>query len=59
MKKIQNSYKKSGVNISLANKLVNYISNVSSKNVKKRKDTHFNQSIGGFQFHHLDLAAQK
>ncbi len=45
---MQNSYKKSGVNISLANKLVNYISNVSSKNVKKRKDTHFNQSIGGF-----------
>ena len=35
MKKIQNSYKKSGVNISLANKLVNYISNVSSKNVKE------------------------
>ena len=45
---MQNSYKKSGVNISLANKLVNYISNVSSKNVKKGKDTHFNQSIGGF-----------
>ena len=48
MKKMQNSYKKSGVNISLANKLVNYISNVSNKNVKKRKDTHFNQGIGGF-----------
>ena len=35
MKKIQNSYKKSGVNISLANKLVKHISNVTSKNVKK------------------------
>ena len=37
MKKNQNSYKKSGVNISLANKLVNYISNLSKKNVKKTK----------------------
>ena len=35
MKKIQNSYKKSGVNISLANKLVNHISRISEKNVKK------------------------
>ena len=37
MKRNENSYKKSGVNISLANKLVNYISHVSKKNVKKRK----------------------
>ena len=36
MKKTENSYKKSGVNISLANKLVKYISILSSKNVKKR-----------------------
>ena len=34
MKKTKNSYKKSGVNISLANKLVNHISNISKKNVK-------------------------
>ena len=38
MKKIKNSYKKSGVNISLANKLVKYISDISKKNVKKRKN---------------------
>ena len=38
MKKIKNSYKKSGVNISLANKFVNYISNYQ-KNVKKTKNS--------------------
>ena len=37
MKKMHNSYKKSGVNISLANKLVKHISNLTNKNVKKRK----------------------
>ena len=36
MKRNENSYKKSGVNIKLANKLVDYISQVSKKNVKKR-----------------------
>ena len=36
MKKNENSYKKSGVNISLANKLVKHISKISKKNVKKR-----------------------
>ena len=35
MKKIENSYKKSGVNISLANKLVKHISIMSKKGVKK------------------------
>ena len=35
MKKMQNSYKKSGVNISLANKLVKYIAKLSRKDVKK------------------------
>ena len=44
MKKIKNSYKKSGVNISLANQLVKYISRLSKKDVKKRKDAF----IGGF-----------
>ena len=35
MKKMQNNYKKSGVNISLANKLVSHISKLSKKGVKK------------------------
>ena len=48
MNRINNSYKKSGVNISLANKLVNHISNVSKKSVKKKKSTSFNAGIGGF-----------
>ena len=34
MKKIQNSYKKSGVNISLANRLVKHISKVTKKDVR-------------------------
>ena len=36
MKKSQNSYKKSGVDISLANKLVKHITKISKKDVKKR-----------------------
>ena len=47
MKKNENSYKKSGVNISLANKLVNYISSISKKNVKKKKTNSLGK-IGGF-----------
>ena len=37
MKKRQNSYKKSGVNISLANKFVKHINKLSKKVGKKRK----------------------
>ncbi len=48
MKKIQNSYKKSGVNISLANKLVKHISKISKKNVKKRDNFLDKDLIGGF-----------
>ena len=48
MKKNPNSYKKSGVNISLANKLVKYISSISSKNVKKKKLNLLEDKIGGF-----------
>ena len=48
MKKNENSYKKSGVNISLANKLVEHISKVSKKNVKKMKSKSLNDEIGGF-----------
>ena len=45
---MQNSYKKSGVNISLANSLVNYISKVAKKDVKKRNGGNEQDVIGGF-----------
>jgi len=48
MKKIENSYKKSGVNISLANKLVKHISKISKKSVKKTNDPFEKDIIGGF-----------
>ena len=48
MKKINNSYKKSGVNIPLANKLVKYISDLSKKDVKKTKNSFNKDVIGGF-----------
>jgi phosphoribosylformylglycinamidine cyclo-ligase len=48
MKKIKNSYKKSGVDISLANKLVKHISKLSKKGVKKTKRSHKKEIIGGF-----------
>ena len=48
MKIIKNSYKKSGVNISLANKFVKHISDLSKKNVKKTKNSFHKQNIGGF-----------
>lgn len=48
MKKNDNNYKKSGVDISLANKLVKHISLLSKKNVKKTKSKYFKEEIGGF-----------
>ena len=48
MKKMQNSYKKSGVNISLANKLVQHISKLAKKNVKKKNNLIEKDIIGGF-----------
>ncbi len=48
MKKSKNSYKKSGVNISLANKLVEHISFLSKKGVKKTNANSKNDVIGGF-----------
>jgi len=48
MIKVKNSYKKSGVNISLANKLVKHISKISKKDVKKRKASSNQDVIGGF-----------
>ena len=48
MKKSQNNYKKSGVNIALANKLVKHITKISNKNVKKRDGAFKKDIIGGF-----------
>ena len=48
MKKIQNSYKKSGVNISIANKFVDHIAKVSKKNVKKTDKSFNADNIGAF-----------
>ncbi len=48
MKKTKNSYKKSGVNISLANKLVKHISQVTNKNVQISKGSNKKEIIGGF-----------
>ena len=48
MKKNENSYKKSGVNISLANKLIKHISKLSNKDVKKRGALSRKGTIGGF-----------
>ena len=48
MKKIKNSYKKSGVDISLANKLVKHISVLSKKGVQKTKNSYDRETIGGF-----------
>ena len=45
MKKKYNSYKKSGVNISLANKLVKHISSITKKSVKNSLEK---EIIGGF-----------
>ncbi len=48
MKKIENSYKKSGVNISLANKLVKHISSISRKDDQKTNGSNKKDIIGGF-----------
>ncbi len=48
MKKIKNSYKKSGVNISVANKFVNHIAKISKKNVQKTDKTQGFDNIGAF-----------
>ena len=48
MKKIQNSYKKSGVNISIANKFVNHIAKISKKNDKKTDKSFNSDNIGAF-----------
>jgi len=48
MQKTKNTYKKSGVNINLANRFVEHIARISKKNVKK-KNKHLNtDNIGAF-----------
>jgi len=48
MKKKHNSYKKSGVNISIANKFVDHIAKISKKNVKKTDKSFNGENIGAF-----------
>jgi len=48
MKKTYNTYKKSGVNMATADKLVDYISKISSKTYKKTKELKSFKNIGGF-----------
>ena len=48
MKKTYNTYKKSGVNMATADKLVNYISKIASKTYKKDKQANSFKNIGSF-----------
>ena len=48
MKNSYNTYKKSGVNMAAANKLVNYISKISRKTYKKNTETKSFRNIGSF-----------
>ena len=48
MKSTYNTYKKSGVNMATADKLVNYISKISRKTYKKNTETKSFKNIGGF-----------
>ena len=48
MKNTSNTYKKSGVNVATANKLVNYISKISRKTYKENTETKNFKNIGSF-----------
>ena len=48
MKKTYNTYKKSGVNMATADKLVNYISKISRKTYKKNTEAKNFKNIGSF-----------
>ena len=48
MKNTYNTYKKSGVNMATANKLVKYISKISSKTYKKNTEKKNFKNIGSF-----------
>ena len=48
MKETYNTYKKSGVNMATADKLINYISKISRKTYKKNTETKSFKNIGSF-----------
>jgi len=48
MEKTKNTYKKSGVNIALANNFVKHIARISKKNVRKKGKTTGSDNIGAF-----------
>ena len=48
MKKTKNSYRKSGVNIQLANKFVKHIAKLTNKNVQKKNLASNEENIGAF-----------
>ena len=48
MQKTKNTYKKSGVNINLADQFVSYIGKISKKNVKKKNKYLNKDNIGAF-----------
>ena len=48
MKKTYNTYKKSGVNMATADKLVNYIAKISRKTYKKNTEKKYFRNIGSF-----------
>ena len=48
MKNTHNTYKKSGVNMASANKLVNYITKISRKTYKKNTELKSFKNIGSF-----------
>ena len=48
MQKTKNTYKKSGVNIDLADRFVKHIANISNKGVKKRNKNINKDNIGAF-----------
>jgi len=48
MKKTYNTYKKSGVNMAVADKLVNYVSKIARKTYKKNTETKSFKNIGSF-----------
>ena len=48
MQKTKNTYKKSGVNINLADRFVEHIAKISKKNVKKKSKYLYKDNIGSF-----------
>ena len=48
MRKDHNTYKKSGVNMATADKLINYIAKISRKTYKRNKETKSFKNIGSF-----------